>query len=286
MDLSFYKIRVFRNDFILIPPQQVEGFEPDKLSATAQLLSRRRRGVGASGVVFVERRPGSPTEVCFHDPRGHRRTVNGDVTAAVSRYLFDSGLTDGRSIDLVADGETISVGIVDSHRFRVSLGMPTSGADDDQDPISFSTDANASIVIAGKRYGVTAVRLREHAIVFMPPPVRRGLKEFDRTVRSHEALTDATPLYVRPMSPDSIRLSGWPSPDFADHTSLAGCAAVAAISNGYADGIVSVTYAKEVAFVEWQSADSAVSATVAPDYVFAGEIFVDDEELDSSGPGT
>jgi hypothetical protein len=275
MDVSFYKLRLLRNDFILFPNQQSLPQTDDITSILSSMAAKRRIGIGASGVIFLNKVSETGHRISVYDRNGFRRTEILDAFLCASRYLIDSGMTDGSTVIFDNEDKAVQVDVIDSRQLSIHVGVPKEPSTGEEFDDSIASDFTESILLDGRRLPVTPVLLNDPYLVFIPIPAGWKLAELDRRVKSETSLRDFTTIYARPMTPESIRVYCRPVEDPADGVRIASCAAVTAISNGYADGIVLSEYAGDSAFIEWNSKSHVVTATVAPAYVYAGEAHFD-----------
>jgi len=159
MEVSFYKIRLFRNDFILIPPQREFEIRDELASQLSRNLCRRRIAVGATGLIVVDIESSQAPRIRIFDRTGRKVSRLLDALLCAGRYLFDSGRTDGRTLEISTDIGIAELLIVDSQQFEADVGTPTdpeSGGAIDPSPTTYS---GTNIVIEGRRYAATAVGL-------------------------------------------------------------------------------------------------------------------------------
>ncbi len=271
MELSFYKVKIFRNDFLLIGDPSAEVARHENIAHIVKRLCRRRIGVGATGVILVGETGPEGTSLRFYGSDGSSMIPSADALLCAARYLFDSGRSDGHVVPFLIRSGAASVGVLDSNQLRVDLGRPhqvDSGAPLDPSP---THDFSVPVLVEERTYYVTPITCGTACQVFLPVPVHHGLKAFDRKVKSESPFADALPLYVRPFNPEEQRVFAWPVNEPVDCCALAACGAVSSILNGYADGIVLVRYGADSAFVDWNIRANRVTATASPRYVFAGE---------------
>ena len=271
MEVSFYKIRLFRNDFILIPPQREFEIRDELASQLSRNLCRRRIAVGATGLIVVDIESSQAPRIRIFDRTGRKVSRLLDALLCAGRYLFDSGRTDGRTLEISTDIGIAELLIVDSQQFEADVGTPTdpeSGGAIDPSPTTYS---GTNIVIEGRRYAATAVGLSVECMVFLPAPPH-SLRSFNDKARDAIGAKGLLPVFVKPISPDEQRVYSWPQNDPIDCTSIVACSAVASGVSGYADGIVATRFAASRAFARWDLTKNRVAVTASPEYVFSGEI--------------
>jgi diaminopimelate epimerase len=104
MRIPFLKMHGAANDFVVIDHR--EPFLAEPLEGVVRRLCDRRRGVGADGVLLVERDPEVDFAMRYFNADGHPAEYCGNGARCVARLAFDRGL--GRA------GEV---------RFRTAVGV-------------------------------------------------------------------------------------------------------------------------------------------------------------------
>jgi hypothetical protein len=277
MELSFYKLRLFRSDFLLVQTADDRLLDAVDASAVAKAMCSRRRGVGASGLILLGSTDNDGTAIRLLDSDGVRRVPTADSLLCAARYLFDSGRTDGRAVPFASEETQATVEIIDSKQFRIDLGRPVRSTTGEAIDASPNHDYADRVLIDGRRYYVVLARIRDSYMIFIPLPVRHGLREFDRGIHGSAEIADHTPLYVRPSSPEAHRVYTWPAKRLVDCCELVGVSVVASNLNGYSDGIMLVRYGPDSAFADWNTRTNDLTVTASPEYVFVGEFHHEDE---------
>lgn len=102
------------NDFVVI--DALAGPRPDR-QALAVALCDRRFGVGADGLIFVERGELAPYRMRMLNPDGSESEMCGNGLRCVVKWLGQRGLasdtleTGGRVVTVSLDGDAVSVGM-------------------------------------------------------------------------------------------------------------------------------------------------------------------------------
>ena len=270
MELSFYKLRLFRNDFVLVPPNPKQTL-PDEIAANlARSILRRRTGVGAAGLILLDTDGQQAIQIRFYDASGSSLDPSGDALLCASRYLFDSGRTDGRNIRLATRSQVNEVSIVDSNQLELDIGTPIDPRTNLRVDPSPEADTLTHIEVDGKSYATMAVLLKTPCLVFLPAP-KLDLRTFSNRVQGEIGAGGLQPVFVRPLSPEEQKVFAWPTHEPIDCASIVGCAAVATSTSGFSEGIILSHYAATRAFVRWSRRENRVIVTSSPDYVFSGD---------------
>ncbi|MDR2354509.1 MAG: diaminopimelate epimerase [Deltaproteobacteria bacterium] len=116
-DLKFYKYSGHGNDFVIIDNWDKIIREPD-LSSTAKLLSRKKYGIGADGVVYLAEGPEAADFAArFFNSDGSEASMCGNASRCVAHFAHYHGIaptnmtfaTRAGFIDATVDGEFVRV---------------------------------------------------------------------------------------------------------------------------------------------------------------------------------
>jgi diaminopimelate epimerase len=88
--IRFLKMHGAANDFVVIDHR--EPFLPEGLESLVQRLCDRRRGVGADGLLLVERDPELDFAMRYFNSDGRPADFCGNGARCVARFALDSGL--------------------------------------------------------------------------------------------------------------------------------------------------------------------------------------------------
>jgi diaminopimelate epimerase len=109
------------NDFVVLdavaapPPKE----EPEDL---ARRMCDRRFGIGADGLIFVERGSEAPFRMRMYNPDGSESEMCGNGIRCVGRLLSDSGYADSAAIPVETGAGTLVVEPLANGSVRVDMG--------------------------------------------------------------------------------------------------------------------------------------------------------------------
>lgn len=279
MDISFYKIRSFRSDFVLVNQGGSQEFSTHIAPQIAKTLCQRRYGVGAKGLIVVSPTEGSESKLTVFDKAGKCVHETLDALLCGVRYLFDSGQNSGDKVSITTNDRSCRFTALDSNQFEIDLGTPASPILEKAMDSSPSHDFNTSFLFENKRYIVTPVSLGiVCSVLFITQPLRE-LRALDRRFKTEKSVGDSIRAYLRPRSPDELRIYTWPTEATADYSSIAACCAVAAISNGFGEEFVTVSIGRDRAYAEWSPKTNSVRVSGGASYVFSGDYYFEDDEI-------
>jgi len=163
--VSFYKLQLAGNGFILVDAAAHPELARDGYPQAARALADRRYGVGATAVVFVER----DNEIRVHSPDGSPCAEAADALLCAARYAFDSGRAAAGAIALSTPRGKRTLEILGAHEFRLDLGSPFALLGGRV--VTPNSDGLVEIVDRnGTGIAITALHVQEDAIVAFPQP--------------------------------------------------------------------------------------------------------------------
>ena len=174
--MRFTKMQGAGNDFIIINNME-EGLSDRELSALAVKLCALHTGVGADGLMAVEKSTnGADAALRFYNRDGSIGEMCGNGARCLARYCHDRGLAgETQRIETVSGtvvGERLS-----RAEYRVRLNDPT------------LIDLHRPVNVGGREYGVSYVELGTpglpHCVVLTEESDRELLRPLGRALRSY-----------------------------------------------------------------------------------------------------
>lgn len=163
--LEFWKYHGLGNDFVVVEDFRGKlAFRPDQIRA----ICDRRRGVGADGILLLNKRKGSYAMRTLNSD-GSEAEMCGNGVRCAAKHLFDKGLVP-RKFSMETRGGRIELEIVstkgDVSTVRVGMGRPR--LDRSEIPMTGTGRCmDAQIQVGGRDFKVTAVSMgNPHAVVF------------------------------------------------------------------------------------------------------------------------
>jgi diaminopimelate epimerase len=126
--IPFVKMHGAANDFVVVDHR--EPFLPEPADALLRRLCDRRRGVGADGVLLLERDPELDFAMRYHNADGGRAEFCGNGARCLARFALERGLGHGgvvrfRSEAGVQEARRTPDGAIELHFGRVAApGAP------------------------------------------------------------------------------------------------------------------------------------------------------------------
>ncbi len=281
MELDFYKVHACRNDLILLNfLYKDESLDRALLPLLARRMCDRHSGVGANGLLVLERGREHPVRLTHLLPTGEMSERLNDALLCLARLVFDSGVSGGKRVVVESSIGVHTVEFIDSSHFRVSIGRPFAidgSAELREEP---NREYMTPVKIEGKRYSVTPLRLQyPSAVLFSTDWSAAKLKQLSRSLRQPAVYPYAVhPVFSQVYSKDEIAIRTWFRREAVDYASAAGVAGVAAVLNGLTEREMVVHCNNDELFVQWQEQGNEVFVTGSGDYLFTGTYYFEEEQ--------
>jgi len=130
MRVPFAKMHGAANDFVVVDHR--EPFLPEPPDALVRRLCDRRRGVGADGVLLLERDPELDFAMRYHNADGARAEFCGNGARCLARFALERGLGAAGRVRFrteagVQDACVTAAGAIELHFGRVAPPGPPEG---------------------------------------------------------------------------------------------------------------------------------------------------------------
>jgi diaminopimelate epimerase len=129
MQIQFYKYQGTGNDFVIL--NNLDGTYNHLTTKTIQLLCNRRFGIGADGLMLLNRHPAYDFEMKYYNADGRESSMCGNGGRCLTRFAADMGILKSDYTFLAIDGEheasietdgTIALKMKDVDRIRKAHG--------------------------------------------------------------------------------------------------------------------------------------------------------------------
>lgn len=210
--IPFTKVHGCSNDFVLInrdelSPAQREQFESVSNAAWIQSVCNRRTGIGADGVLTLDREDGVHTaKICNAD--GSDGGMCGNGLRCIALYLLDKQVvTPAQPIPVRMGGRTTEIHIEHAQPFRASLHLGKVQPDhiDQAGPIQQEALAELQSMFAGSVFGV-AWAGNPHAVINLPGLPSPGDTSISQKIRRSGLFPDGVNITLATQSdPNHLR---------------------------------------------------------------------------------
>ncbi|HVQ43173.1 MAG TPA: diaminopimelate epimerase [Vicinamibacterales bacterium] len=239
------KAHAYGNDFLIAPEPLAPGNDE---AAFARAVCHRHHGVGADGLMFVQRR-GAAARMRLFNADGSRSEVSGNGVRCVAAWIaLDEGVSPGAEIVVETDaGPKVSVltAVADSRlTFRASMGEPTE-------------IRQVELTADGEPVNAVVLRVGNPQCVVIGAVTEERLRRLGGALAVHSYFPEGTNVeFAEVEAPDRVRILIWErgvGPTSSSGTGTC-AAAVAAIRYGGANRHLSVSAPGGTQQVEWTEA--------------------------------
>jgi diaminopimelate epimerase len=115
------KMQGIGNDFVMVDAIDENPISAD-LGETATFVCDRRRGVGADGLIIVERGQEAPFKMRMFNPDGSESEMCGNGIRCVSVLLRDLGRVEGGHVTVETLAGLLDTELLDADHVRVDMG--------------------------------------------------------------------------------------------------------------------------------------------------------------------
>jgi diaminopimelate epimerase len=278
--LRFAKLHGTANDFIYVDAR--DGFPGDP-ATLARRLCDRRRGIGADGLILVER-PRTGDADCgmvIYNSDGSRSEMCGNGIRGLAKFVHDHGLVhaDPLRVETDAGVKFIHAELAAGRVARVTVDMGVPVWDGRSIPVAADGEViDRPLDVAGREWRVTCVSMgNPHCVVFVDDdPAGLALADLGPRFEHHPFFPRRVNTeFVHVLSPSRLAMRVWERG--AGETMACGTGAcavgVAAARTGRSERQVTVTLPGGDIEIDWRPDDRVLMTGDAVE-VFEGRVEV------------
>lgn len=269
MQVKFVKMQGLGNDYIIVSDLD------DKIndySEMAKKLCQHHFGIGADGIIFVQKSDSADFKMRIFTPDGNETEMSGNGIRCLARYLYELGLVKNHKMEI----ETLA-GIkrpeIAGNLVKVNMGEPI--IDRSKIPMKGPDGPaiNVPVNLKDKVVNITAVSMgNPHAIVFVET-FNFSIENLGKQIEAHPLFPHRTNVgFAQVVSRKEINLCTWERG--AGITLACGtgasAAVVAGVMSNLVDRRVTVRLLGGELFIEWSETDNKVYMTGPAKKVYEG----------------
>lgn len=279
--MDFCKMHGLGNDFILTEDLE-RAFPQEEAPALAQKLCHRRTGIGADGLMFIQRGNAAPLRMRLYNSDGSLADMCGNGIRCFARYAYDRGLISQTEFEIETDaGVKRAVLLPDAagavSAVRIGMGRPAFLRRDI--PMAGAPEADCrleSIAALGRTFTASAVNTGvPHLVVFLSAPMsEEDILRYGPALETLPAFPKKTNVnFVEILGPDALRVRTWErgcGRTLACGTGACACA-VCAADAGYTGRKARVELALGSLVIDWAE-DGEIYMAGPAAYSFMGKV--------------
>ena len=168
--ISFAKLHGTANDFVYVDAR--EGFPGDPARLAPQLCDRRR-GIGADGLILLERARNGDADcrMTIYNADGTRAEMCGNGIRGLAKFIWDRGIVRSEPLRVETDAgvKPIRVEVNDGRVTRVTVDMGVPVWEGRAIPVAADGEViERPLDVAGRTWRVTCVSMgNPHCVVFV-----------------------------------------------------------------------------------------------------------------------
>ena len=279
MKLSFTKMHGCGNNYIYFNCFNQTVPNPGELSVR---LSEPHFGIGGDGIILISPSDKADAQMRIFNADGSEGKMCGNGIRCVGKYLYDNGMTDGRTtvtVDTLSGVKTLELTVKDGKMLsaRVDMGAAILASHDIPVDLEGDTVIGAPLVVDEKVYHITCVSMgNPHCVIFLPEDIdgldlaRIGPK-FEHNALFPERVNTE---FVNVLPDGSLKMRVWERGSGETWACGTGACAVgvAAVLMGHAAKDEDITVHLRGGDLTVRYTDETVFMTGAATTVFKGEI--------------
>lgn len=274
--MRFTKMHGLGNDFILIEASDVRSHDPTTL---ARMMCDRREGVGADGLILLERSDVADVRMTIHNADGSRPRMCGNGIRCVAKFVAERNTRYGPTLRVETDSgiKTTTCDIVDGRVRSVRVDMGTPSLDARTLPTTLDLDriVNHSVDINGTEYVLTCVSMgNPHAVIFVDDLDSIALETVGPRIERASIFPERINVhFAQVASPSHVVMRTWERGAGATWACGTGACAVcvAGVITERSSRSITATLPGGDLAIEWNRDDDHVAMTGPASEVFTGK---------------
>lgn len=237
--MKFWKYHGLGNDFIIINNLDKSiSLEPEKI----EMMCHRRFGIGADGIVLVEKSDAADIRMTIYNSDGSRAEMCGNAIRCFSKYVYDHGIIKSDRIAIETDAGIMKINIkVEKEKVitaAVNMGNPDFEASKLTSGFPKEKLIDESISVDGETFNITSMIMGvPHTVIFTDNIEDEYVKHFGKLIENHKLFPKKTNVnFVKIIDRENIIIRTWERG--AGYTYACGTGACACVAAGITQGLI------------------------------------------------
>lgn len=276
--LAFTKMHGCGNNYIYFNCFDQTVPDPESLSIK---LSEPHFGIGGDGIILISPSDKADAQMRIFNADGSEGKMCGNGIRCVGKYLYDNGMTDGRTtitIDTLSGVKTLELTVKDGKMQSARVDMGAAILAPREIPVDMDGEnvISAPIVVDEKVYHMTCVSMgNPHCVIFGKDPDTIGLEKIGPHFEHFEKFPERINTeFIEVLDNHTLKMRVWERGSGETMACGTGaCAsAVAACLNGYCKKGEDITVKLRGGDLVINYTDDGVQMTGSADTVFTGVV--------------
>ena len=279
MKLAFTKMHGCGNNYIYFNCFDQTVPDPESLSIK---LSEPHFGIGGDGIILISPSDKADAQMRIFNADGSEGKMCGNGIRCVGKYLYDNGMTDGRTtitIDTLSGVKTLELTVKDGKMQSARVDMGAAILAPREIPVDMDGEnvISAPIVVDEKVYHMTCVSMgNPHAIVYVDEMIDdETMAKIGPLFEHHECFPRRVNTeFVKVLDRERVQMRVWERGTGETLACGTGACAVtvASILNGLTEDGITVELLGGNLEIFWDRKENVVYMTGPATTVFEGEI--------------
>lgn len=282
MLIEFSKMHGLGNDFVFIDSRGTGiHFSDTELQELSIRICDRHHGIGADGLVVVERSDSCDIKFIIYNSDGSRARMCGNAIRCLSWYIYEKDAGKKTSIRVETDSGIVYPVLIPeesgkNHMIRVDMGKPIFAPDKIPCKSNAPKVVNEILGTESGQFIINVVSMgNPHAVIFTEDLNSLKIEEIGRSIENHPFFPQKTNTeFIKKISDNEISMRVWERG--AGETLACGtgacAAAVVCIDSKMTANNVRVRLSGGFLDIEWDGKDGNVYMTGPATHVFDGVI--------------
>lgn len=237
--MKFWKYHGLGNDFIILNNLD-NSISPD--SSIIELMCHRRFGIGADGVVLVEKSDLADIRMIIYNSDGSRPEMCGNAIRCFAKYVYDYGIIKKSQMAIETDAGIMKIDIrAEQNKAAaaiVNMGKPDFDASKLSPGFEKPQLINEIIKLGEQSFNITSLTMGvPHTVIFTENIGDDYVQRFGSLIENHTLFPKKTNVnFVKIIDRDNIIIRTWERG--AGYTYACGTGACASAAAGAAMGLI------------------------------------------------
>lgn len=210
--IPFSKMHGAGNDFIIVKAEDINGIAYSKLALD---ICHRHFGVGADGLMVVEKSHISDIRMIYYNSDGSLGEMCGNGIRCFARFVYHNGIVDKNTfeVETLAGIKGIDLKITNNEVSKVLVNMGKPSLDTKNIPMETNkkTFINEDLIINGSIYKVSSLFMGvPHSIIFVDNIKDLPLGQIGPLIENHPLFINKTNVnLVEIVNKNNIKVDTW-----------------------------------------------------------------------------
>lgn len=208
--VQFVKMHGAGNDFVLLDAIGEPALAVLPFAMLAPAMCARQTGIGADGLLLLERGENAPLRMRMFNPDGSEAEMCGNGLRCLARYALDHGYVESGPFSIETAAGTRAAEAAPDQPLNIWMGVPSPDV-----PVDLSyarrVDRSTLAITAGEQeYRLICLSMgNPHAVLFVPDVSTIDIATLGPAIERHPAFPQRINVMFTQADPAGIRVRPW-----------------------------------------------------------------------------